>query len=194
MIFVIFVADIFMKRLIILSGLFISLCAVGARAGDYLNEQEIDRVREAQEIDKRVAVFLRIAERRLNAILGASASQTTTAQKDKKDKKKDKKSEDKDESNDYGPEPTGSTEELLRNYTSVMNELLDKIDDVYEKKKADPKLPSAIDKLYDVGQSHMKRLDQIRSKIDSNSEQTELEKALETVKMAVDGAREFKSK
>ena len=185
-----------MKKFIFLSGFCIALllCVNGARAGDYLNEQEINRVREAQEIDKRVAVLLRIAERRLNAILGTPASQTTTAQKDKKEKKKDKKGEDQDDSNDYGPEPTGTTEELLRNYNSVMTELLDKIDDAYEKKKPDPKLSSAVDKLYAAAQSHLKRLDQVRSKIDSISEQTVLEKALETVKMAVEGAREFKSK
>jgi Xaa-Pro aminopeptidase len=159
-----------------------------ARAADYLNDQEIERVREAQEIDKRVDVFLKLAERRLNALLGAPAPQAPPP-KEKKDKKKDKD----EPSNDYGPEPTGTVIELLDNYTKVMSELLDKLDDVYDKKKADPKLGKAMEKVLDTTQSHLKRLEQVRPKLKSEAEETALEKAMEIAKMAIDGARDFKS-
>ncbi|MEW6732390.1 MAG: hypothetical protein AB1489_13765 [Acidobacteriota bacterium] len=147
---------------------------------DYLNEQEIERVREAQAIDKRTEVFLRIAERRLNALLGNPSAPP----KDKKEKKKES-------NDDYGPEPTGTPTELLQNYTSVMTELLDKLDDTYTRKKNDPTLPKAIDKLREATQQHLARLSQLRSKINSRSEETALEKAMEIAKMANDGARSF---
>src|SRR5882757_3167484 len=44
--------------------------------GDYMNEQEVDRVREAQEIELRCRVFLFIADRRLKIITGELKQQT----------------------------------------------------------------------------------------------------------------------
>lgn len=170
---------------------FLIACPALVQGRDFLNEQEADRVREAQEIDKRASVFLRIAERRLNALLGAAAtSAPPSAQKEKKKKDKDKEKEDE---GDYGPEPTGTVEELLENYAGVMSELLDKLDDAFERKKGDPNLPKAIDKILDVGETHLQRLAQLRAKVKSEAEQSALEKAMEIAKMAVDGAREFKT-
>src|SRR5262249_5097605 len=42
-------------------------------AGDYLSEEEADHVREAQEADARIKVFMKIADRRLAAVTGAAA-------------------------------------------------------------------------------------------------------------------------
>ncbi len=155
-----------------------------AHTGEYLNEQEIERVREAQLIDQRTTVFLRLAERRLNVLLGISPPS-----KEKKEKKKDK---DKENSDDYGPEPTGTRTELLQNYAKVMSELMDKLEDAYEKQKKDPQLPKAIDKLLAGAEKHITLLTQLQSKIGSETEENALEKALEIAKMAVDGARSFK--
>jgi hypothetical protein len=188
-----------MKIKISLAAICLLLCSSGriAFAADYLNEQEVERVREAQEIDKRAEVFLRIADRRLNVLLGVPAIATApAAQKEKKEKekKKDKdKDKDKESKNDYGPEPTGTLSELLDSYSKVMSELLDKLDDAYEKKKDDPLLGKAMSKLLDNGENHLKRLDQLRPKVRSEAEETALEKAMEIAKMAIDGAREFKT-
>jgi hypothetical protein len=161
-----------------------------ARAGDYLNEQEAERVREAQEIDKRTAVFLHIAERRLNVLTGTAP--VAAAAKDKKEKK-EKKEQAPETGGDYGAEPQGSTVELLVSYAKVMSELLDKLDDNYERKKKDPSLTKALDKLLTTGQQHVERLNQLHKKIKSREEETALEKAIEIAKMAIDGARSFKT-
>ncbi|PYT08813.1 MAG: hypothetical protein DMF60_03835, partial [Acidobacteria bacterium] len=52
-------------------------------AGDYLTEEEDDHVREAQAADARAKVFMKIADRRLKAVVGPRAPAT-----DKKDQKK----------------------------------------------------------------------------------------------------------
>ena len=44
--------------------------------GDYLNEQEVERVQEAQEIEIRTRVFLFIADRRLKVLTGELKTQT----------------------------------------------------------------------------------------------------------------------
>jgi hypothetical protein len=173
--------------------LFLLCGARRARAGDYLNDAEIERVREAQAIDQRTKVFLHIAERRLNVLLGVSAPAADSDNSGKKDKKDKKDKENKENPGDYGPEPSGSTVELLQNYTSVMSELFDKLDDANEKNKGNPNLTKAMEKLGDACQAHLQKLNQLRAKIKSPAEQTALEKAMEIAKMAIDGARGFKS-
>ena len=175
--------------------LFIALVPI-QKGKDSLNPQEVERVQEAQIIDLRTKVFLHIAERRLNVILGITS--TTTAQnntnnnkKDKKDKKK--KEDEQEESNDYGPEPTGTTAQLLDNYTRIITELLDKLDDAYEKQKNSPTFESAVNKLLDKGQEQIKLLEKISTKVSSDDEERALGKAVETIQTAVTGARSFKS-
>lgn len=174
--------------------------AISQRGKDHLNEQEAERVREAQLIDLRAKVFLHIAERRLNVILGLaptsfSENDEKDGKKDGKDKKKDKKKKEEEEEklDKYGPEPSGTTSQLLDNYTKVISELLDKLDDVYEKKKDDPAFGKAIDKIIDKSQDHLKLLEKISNKVSSPDEERALGKAVETVETALMGARSFKS-
>lgn len=182
-----------------LSFLLVLFPAFSQRGKDHLNEQEAERVREAQLIDLRAKVFLHIAERRLNVILGLAPTSFNEKdekdeKKDGKDKKKDKKKKDEEEKPDkYGPEPSGTTSQLLDNYTKVISELLDKLDDAYEKKKDDPDFGKAIDKIIDKSQDHLKLLEKISSKVSSPDEERALGKAVETVETALMGARSFKS-
>ncbi|MBL8193376.1 MAG: hypothetical protein JNM06_06305 [Blastocatellia bacterium] len=184
-----------------LSFLLILFPAFNQQGKDHLNEQEVERVREAQLIDLRAKVFLHIAERRLNVILGlAPTSFNEKDEKDGKDKKKDKKKkeekeekEEKEKLDKYGPEPSGTTAQLLDNYTKVISELLDKLDDVYEKKKDDPAFSKAIDKIIDKSQDHLKLLEKISSKVNNSDEERALGKAVETIETALTGARSFKS-
>lgn len=172
--------------------------AFNQQGKDHLNEQEVERVREAQLIDLRAKVFLHIAERRLNVILGLtppSFNEKDDKKKDEKDKKKDKKKKEEEEEklDKYGPEPSGTTAQLLDNYTKVISELLDKLDDVYEKKKDDPAFGKAIEKIIDKSQDHLKLLEKISSKVNSPDEERALGKAVETIETALTGARSFKS-
>ena len=179
-----------------LSLLLIFFPAFSQRGKDHLNEQEAERVREAQLIDLRAKVFLHIAERRLNVILGLAPTSFNEKdeKKDGKDKKKDKKKKDEEEEkpDKYGPEPSGTTSQLLDNYTKVISELLDKLDDVYEKKKDDPDFGKAIDKIIDKSQDHLKLLEKISSKVNSPDEERALGKAVEMAETALMGARSFK--
>ncbi len=184
------------KACSILLAIFLAFSPI-QKGKDPLNPQEIERVQDAQQVDMRTKVFLRIAERRLNVILGI-APITATQDNNKKDKKKNKeKKENKDpeqeESNDYGPEPTGTTAQLLDNYTRVMTELLDKLDDAYENQKNSPIFESAVKKLLDKGQEQIKLLEKISSKVSSDDEERALGKAVETIQTAITGARGFKS-
>lgn len=160
----------------------ILLCVLPVYAQrDHLNEQEADRVREAQEIDKRTEVFLHIANRRLDALLGVKTEQLP---------RKAKKSQD-EPSQDYGPEPTGSRQELLLDYISIFEEMMDKIDDAFDKRKS-PALDRAIKILADGCKKQRARLELFSQRIEDEAEQRLLEKALETIKTAEGGVEDYK--
>src|SRR6266700_2571556 len=72
--------------------------------GDYLSEQEVDRIRDAQEIELRSQVFLYIANRRLKVITGELKVQT------------------KKEEENWGPLPKGTPTELLDGYRRAISE------------------------------------------------------------------------
>jgi len=61
-----------------------SIAQAAPQQRDHLTQQEVDLVKEAQILDKRIDVFVKAAERRLMVING-SASAATNAKQLKKD-------------------------------------------------------------------------------------------------------------
>jgi hypothetical protein len=209
-----------MKKLISLTSLCIWLlisviigsslaASLPQRRKDHLNRLEVLRVQEAQEIDQRTKVFLRIADRRLKVLLGLPVEDTVVDDDDQEKKdpdKKDKKNKDKDKDknkdkaqkskekedtdiNNYGPPPQGNNADLLANYQQVISEMMDKLDDSFEKSKTNPALKKAIDKLLSTGKKQLGLLEKFRPTNDD--EDRALRQAKEVLKMALDGAKDF---
>jgi hypothetical protein len=146
---------------------------MGQGRGDVLNEQEGIRVREAQEIDWRVEVFLKIAERRLDAVAGVTP-------------KPSKKEEEQ-----WGPAPTGTQEQLLRAYVQIIDELETKIDDAHERNPGNPKMKKAMEKLLKAAEANLVRLQQLADTVSGRGAQTALEAAYDITRHAKDGATEY---
>jgi hypothetical protein len=140
--------------------------------GDYLNEQEVERVQEAQEIELRTQVFLFIANRRLKVLTGELKQQT------------------KKEEEAWGPLPQGSPTELLDSYRKTMSELMDKIDDSHERNPKAEGLKKALKRVADSTDQQLKMLDSLRSKFSDEEAQHVWKGALEVAKTANDGAKE----
>jgi len=85
---------------------------------DHLTDEEIELIRFNQEIDNRIKVYVKAIERRLLVINGAD----TLTENDLKNLKKDEKK--------WGALPKGSREKLLTNIDKILDEAIDKIDDV----------------------------------------------------------------
>src|SRR6185503_8511504 len=88
------------------------VCAITfARAAtpqrDHLTPQEVDLVKEAQILDKRIDVFIRAAERRLMVINGSGNAAANTKQLKK-------------ESERWGELPTGSRAELVLDIARIL--------------------------------------------------------------------------
>ncbi|OYT71539.1 MAG: hypothetical protein CFK52_07855 [Chloracidobacterium sp. CP2_5A] len=142
------------------------------RRGDTLNEQEVARIREAQEIDRRADVFLKLAARRLDAL---------ESRPDQQPKREE-----------WGDPPSGTPRQLLMAYARILEELADKIDAAAEANgENDPKLRKALARIRHDVESHLTRLERLSV---SDEDLAPRRAALQMARMLLDGASNALSK
>jgi hypothetical protein len=99
---------------------------------DHLTPQEVDLVKEAQVLDKRIDVFIKAAERRLLVISGATVPDTKQSKKD---------------SERWGELPKGSRAELISDIARILDEAITNIDDVSARDERNPLISKSLRKL-----------------------------------------------
>ena len=111
------------KYLVILTALLLVGACVNAEAQrrDYLTDDEVEIVRDAQQIDLRIGVLARAVDRRL-AALGLIGGEATDASK------KEKKESDK-----WGAAPTGTRLQLFDDIRRIIQKAVDDIDNLSER-------------------------------------------------------------
>jgi hypothetical protein len=160
------------RRLVFLFSLLLFSPGLAQQRGDVLNEQEIERIREAQEIDQRTEVFLKLAGRRLTALEGRPDPLTKREQ--------------------WGEPPNGSPQQLLAAYTRILEELADKLDAVAETKgEKDPKLRKALARVRHDMESHLTRLERLSP---GDDERPAHRAALQMARLLLDGASDALAK
>lgn len=110
---------------------------------EYFTEDELDLIRDAQELNVRVPTYLKLAERRL-VFLGIMEKSQEQVEKEKKEKEKREKEEkkkkptfdsranaDKAPVDDMSYLEDFTPAELLRGYTQAIDETMTNIDDAY---------------------------------------------------------------
>jgi hypothetical protein len=90
---------------------------------------EVDQIKEAQVLDKRIEVFVKAVERRMRVITGST---TDTAKQQKKDTEL------------YGDLPTGTRTELVGDIAKILDEAVTNIDDVSAHDEKNPLIPKAL--------------------------------------------------
>jgi hypothetical protein len=149
-----------MKNLCItLSLLFLMLACFAAtdvaQTRDHLTEQEVDLVKEAQVLDKRIEVFVKAAERRVMVLNGTA---TTNAKQLKKDSER------------WGELPTGSRAELVGDIAHIFDEAITNIDDVSSRDERNPLLPKALRRLSQAVNSIVEQLAPIQAQAKTDAE------------------------
>jgi hypothetical protein len=116
----------------------IALAACGSATAfqvrDHLTPAEIDQVKDAQALDKRIDVFIKAADRRMQ-VLGGGGPVVTDAKQLKKD------------SEIWGELPSGSRAELIGDIAGIFNEAITNIDDVSARNESNPLIASSLRKL-----------------------------------------------
>jgi hypothetical protein len=147
----------------------LALATVNAQKRDHLSDQEADLVREFQEIDKRIEIFIRAADRRLLVLANPDAKQT-------------KKEEEK-----WGPLPTGTKLELLQDYKRILEEAEEKLDDAYERNQKSPLLGKALSKFKEAATRQIPRLRALAPQLTEKKEQRALLEAIEEAETVTKG-------
>ena len=135
------------------------LCVVVVAQGqrEHLTPQEIDLVKEAQVLDKRIDVFIKAAERRLMVINNAAGS-AANAKQLKKDSER------------WGELPTGSRAELVSDIARILDEAITNIDDVSSRDERNPLIAKSLRKLAQAVNSIMTQLKPLSTEAKSDAE------------------------
>jgi hypothetical protein len=145
--------------------------SVRARQREHLTDEEIELVRDNQELDKRTAVFIKAAERRLLAVTDPEAA----AKEQAKDKEQ------------WG-EIKGTRAQLFYDISKILDEAVTNVDD---SALHDPNSPLLRKSLYMLSQAAARilpQLDKLRPSAQSEAEADNLDRAIETAKEITEAA------
>lgn len=122
--------------LTILLTLVLTLAAGSATAAfqvrEHLTPEEIELVKDAQILDKRIDIFIKAADRRMLVLSGTAAPTTKQQKKD---------------SETWGELPSGTRAELIGDIARIFDEAITNIDDVSSRDENNPLIPKALRKL-----------------------------------------------
>lgn len=149
--------------------------AVNAKAfsRDHLTEQEAGLVADTQELDKRIAVFIKAIERRFAVIADPNAKQS------QKDLEK------------FGPMPQGKRAELLSDISRIIDESITNIENVSDRDPSNPLINKSLRKLSDSCKTYLTQFAQMRDKATDEKELRAIEHAIENAQMVVDAAQKL---
>jgi hypothetical protein len=122
---------------------------------DHLTPQEVDLVKEAQALDKRIDVFIKAAERRMMVISGSSAANAKQLKKD---------------AERWGELPTGSRAELVSDIARILDEAITNIDDVSSRDERNPLIAKSLRKLASSVNTMMTQLKPLSTEAKSDAE------------------------
>ena len=171
-----------------------------AAKDEYLTENEIDLLRDAQELSERIPVYLKLAEKRL-AFLGL-------IEKSEQEKEKERKAKEKAEKDAKRAPKAGETKanaknvvledttyladftrsELLRGYAEAIDEVMGNIDDAYNRRL---EVRDSLEDLEKFTRETAAALGKFQPK--NNGEQLALSEAIDKAKEANNGAKEAMS-
>jgi hypothetical protein len=134
---------------------------IQSKVRDHLTEKEDELVREVQELDKRIEIYVKAADRRLLVLADPNAQQ----------KKKEQEL--------WGPLPTGSKLELLQDYTKILEEAEEKLDDALNRRTKLPGLEKALNKFKEAAMRQLSQLRALGPQLTEKNEQRALAAAIE---------------
>src|SRR5215213_3549890 len=133
----------------------IGIAVQAAPQRDHLTPQEVDLVKEAQILDKRIDVFIKAAERRLMVINNSASANAKLLKKD---------------SEKWGELPTGSRADLVTDIARILDEAITNIDDVSARDERNPLISKSLRKLAAAVNSIMGQLKPLSAEAKGDAE------------------------
>lgn len=162
------------------ASLLLALCAclsvaatAAAQRREHLTPEEIELVRDNQELDARTKVFIAAAERRLLAVTNpAEAAKNAPKEKEK-----------------WG-EVRGTRTQLFYDISKILDEAVVNVDDVAEHNPESPLLRKSLYMLAEATTRMLPQLTKLREGVEGGAEADQLDRALETARDITDAAKE----
>lgn len=143
-----------------------------AQRREHLTPEEIEQVRDNQELDKRTSVFIRAAERRLLALTDPDGA----AKASEKEKEK------------WGV-VEGTRPQLIHDISKIFDEAVVNIDDVHLRDPESSHLRKSLLRLSEAATRFLPALASMRERIEDERERDLLEQAIETMEEIVAAAK-----
>ena len=156
--------------LLILLALLVTSPVAAAPQREHLTPEEVEIIRDTQELDKRTGVFIKAVERRLLALSDPSAKQL------------------KDELEKWG-EVKGTRTQILSDVARILDEAVVNIDDAHTHNQKSPLLRKALYKLSEASNRFIPQLLPLRAAAQSEPEREVLEQAIEQAQQIVEAAK-----
>lgn len=150
--------------------------AVPPQARDHLTPKEIDLVKDAQELDRRIDVFIKAADRRLLAIKGLDAASAKELKKD---------------AEFWGDLPSGSRSELVGDIAKILDEAITNVDDVSSRDEKNPALPRVLRKLAAAASRIVDQLKPLESSAQGAAEVSNFDELMENAETIMQAANKL---
>lgn len=122
---------------------------------DHLTAQEVELVKEAQILDKRIEIFVKSVDRRILVLTGTANTNTKQLKKD---------------AELWGDLPTGSRAELITDIAKIFDEAITNIDDVSSHDEKNPLIAKSLRRLSQAVNSVMGQLAPMRDQAKTEAE------------------------
>lgn len=165
--------------LILVASLVLALCIPGmafSQARDHLTPQEVELVKDAQILDKRIDLFIKAADRRLLALNGTG---TVNAKQLKKD------------SQSWGELPTGTRAELMGDIARIFDEAITNIDDVSSRDEKNPLIAKSLRKLAAAASRVVEQLKPLATQAYEASEGSSFDQLIENAESILQAANKL---
>lgn len=136
-------------------------------------------VRDAQQIDLRMKVFVKVIDRRLLALTDANAAQSKQAQKDLES---------------WGELRTGTRTDLTYDIQKTLEEAIAKIDDVAERDQKNALFPKAVSILADACREFSPRFTALQNQAADEKERLAISNSLDACNQIVEAATKVTTK
>jgi len=151
-----------------------AICAVQAR--DHLTEQEIELVKGAQVLDKRIDVFIKAVDRRMMVLNGTQATNAKLLKKD---------------AELWGDLPTGSRAELISDISKILDEAITNIDDVSSRDEKNPLIAKALRNLAAAVTRTVDQLKPLEAQAKGDSEVSAFDQLIENAESILQAANKL---
>ena len=144
--------------------------AAQLRKRDPLTPLEVEMVRDAQQLDARTSLFVKIAERRLAAVTGGEQLQSNAK---------------------WGELPKGTRADYLSDLAAILDEAIENVDDTASRNPGSPHLGKSVRKLAEASARFLTQLMPLRQSIADGPERESLERALDNLQQIVEAAKKM---